>query len=639
MSIDYKKISELELGTPLDNDVIPYVDLVEGKTKKATKEELKGDKGDKGDGATLDAGTTTTGAAGTDASVVNVGSTSEAVFNFTIPRGDKGETGDTGAKVVDVEFSGDNIVFTLDDTSTVTLTDAKIELKGDQGDTGAKIVSGAFVGDDLVFTLDDSSTATVTDAKIDLKGDKGDQGDTGTAATITVDSTETGLPGTDAIVTNEGTTSAAEFKFVIPRGDKGETGDTGDIGIDWQGAWSAGTYEENQAVENNGSSWIATTTTTQEPSGTATDWDLIARKGEDGEGSGDMMAATYDPTEVEGDAFNMDNMAQGTNNKYLSDAELTVVQNTSGTNTGDQTSIVGITGTTAEFNTALTDGSFATGGGTATGTNTGDQDWGDIGGTLSDQTDLQTALDGKEPTITEGTTSEYYRGDKTFQTLDKDAVGLGNVDNTSDATKNTAEATLTNKTITDTTNNVTANGLRTATGTVSVSSATAPTAGQVLTATNGTTATWQDGGGGDSSWELIDTWTHSTDVDEVIFTDLEDYSALLVVSSGLTLASSSSVRAVVSEDNGSTFLTTGQYSTRTGFFSSDFLQATATTDNPFIMQRYLAWNNSTPRMVNGTCSSDAAQTQFIKSENVLDAIKIYSGTNFTGGTIKIYGKS
>lgn len=47
--------------------------------------------------------------------------------------------------------------------------------------------------------------------------------------------------------------------------------------------------------------------------------------------------------------------------------------NLSGTNTGDQTSIVGITGTIAQFNTALTDGSFATGGGTATGTNTGDQ--------------------------------------------------------------------------------------------------------------------------------------------------------------------------------------------------------------------------------------------------------------------------
>lgn len=44
-----------------------------------------------------------------------------------------------------------------------------------------------------------------------------------------------------------------------------------------------------------------------------------------------------------------------------------------GTNSGDQASIVGITGTIAQFNTALTDGDFATGGGSATGTNTGDQ--------------------------------------------------------------------------------------------------------------------------------------------------------------------------------------------------------------------------------------------------------------------------
>lgn len=44
-----------------------------------------------------------------------------------------------------------------------------------------------------------------------------------------------------------------------------------------------------------------------------------------------------------------------------------------GTNSGDQASIVGITGTIAQFNTAITDGDMATGGGTATGSNTGDQ--------------------------------------------------------------------------------------------------------------------------------------------------------------------------------------------------------------------------------------------------------------------------
>jgi hypothetical protein len=40
-----------------------------------------------------------------------------------------------------------------------------------------------------------------------------------------------------------------------------------------------------------------------------------------------------------------------------------------------------------------------------------------------------------EPTIAAGTTAQYWRGDKSWQTLNKAAVGLGNVDNTSDANK------------------------------------------------------------------------------------------------------------------------------------------------------------------------------------------------------------
>lgn len=43
--------------------------------------------------------------------------------------------------------------------------------------------------------------------------------------------------------------------------------------------------------------------------------------------------------------------------------------------------------------------------------------WGSIGGTLSNQTDLQNALNAKEPTIAAGTTGQYWRGDKTWQTL------------------------------------------------------------------------------------------------------------------------------------------------------------------------------------------------------------------------------
>ncbi|MDQ3159097.1 MAG: hypothetical protein M3P98_03130 [bacterium] len=61
---------------------------------------------------------------------------------------------------------------------------------------------------------------------------------------------------------------------------------------------------------------------------------------------------------------------------------------------------------------------------------------------------LQTQLNGKEASIATGTSAQYIRGDKALATLDKAAVGLSNVDNTSDATKNAASVTLTNKTLT-----------------------------------------------------------------------------------------------------------------------------------------------------------------------------------------------
>ena len=56
---------------------------------------------------------------------------------------------------------------------------------------------------------------------------------------------------------------------------------------------------------------------------------------------------------------------------------------------------------------------------------------------------VDTLLTGKENTIPAGTTGQYYRGDKTFQTLDKNAVGLGNVDNISDLNKPISTATQT----------------------------------------------------------------------------------------------------------------------------------------------------------------------------------------------------
>ncbi len=56
---------------------------------------------------------------------------------------------------------------------------------------------------------------------------------------------------------------------------------------------------------------------------------------------------------------------------------------------------------------------------------------------------LQGQMNAREPTISAGTTAQYWRGDKTWQTLNKAAVGLGNVDNTSDLAKPISTATQT----------------------------------------------------------------------------------------------------------------------------------------------------------------------------------------------------
>ncbi len=100
------KISQLASWTPLDTDLIPFVDLSwTPVTKKATRADLKGDNGaawangvdwinwNDGTSATATVWTTTTWAEGSSASVVNSWTTSAAIFDFTIPKGDTGAAG------------------------------------------------------------------------------------------------------------------------------------------------------------------------------------------------------------------------------------------------------------------------------------------------------------------------------------------------------------------------------------------------------------------------------------------------------------------------------------------------------------------------------------------------------------------
>ena len=225
----------------------------------------KGDKGDTGDAATITVGSTSTGAPGTNASVTNSGTSNAAVLNFTIPRGDKGDKGDTGATgspgaaaTISVGTTttgqpGTNASVTNVGTSSAAVLNFTIP-KGAKGDTGATGAPGA-------------------------------TGSPGAAATVSVGTTTTGQPGTNASVTNSGTQSAAVLNFTIPKGAKGDNGSPGSAATIAVGTVT--TLQPNQSayVTNVGTSSAAV-------------FDIGIPKGEQGQagsGSGDMLAADYDP--------------------------------------------------------------------------------------------------------------------------------------------------------------------------------------------------------------------------------------------------------------------------------------------------------------------------------------------------------
>lgn len=104
-----------------------------------------GSAGSAGAAATITVGTTTTGAAGTSASVTNSGTSSAAVFNFTIPQGAAGATGATGA----AGAAGPNTVTT---STTTTITGL---IKG----TGS-VIAQAVAGTDYVTPGSLSAVAT-----------------------------------------------------------------------------------------------------------------------------------------------------------------------------------------------------------------------------------------------------------------------------------------------------------------------------------------------------------------------------------------------------------------------------------------------------------------------------------------------
>lgn len=269
--------------------------------KLALQQNLRGDKGDPGDDGNTIYSNNGTPAAG-------LGTDDDWCIDYSnwnmyrkeagawVLRGNiKGETGAAGA---------DGAVWFTAETDPIAAT-------GQLGDYALNTLSGD------VFRRGSGGWVKAGNLK-GAKGDTGAQGpqgatgpkgDTGTAGSrwhsVTgTPSTSLGVDTDMAVDTATGNWYRKEsgtwsLKGNI-KGPKGDKGDTGDPGVNWRGAWDVATeYAERDGVYYNGSSFVALQASTgQTPPDPATGgdsyWLVVARRGIDGEGAGDMLKADYD---------------------------------------------------------------------------------------------------------------------------------------------------------------------------------------------------------------------------------------------------------------------------------------------------------------------------------------------------------
>lgn len=85
----------MEEGIYLGNISIPVIKGEKGDKGDTGAQGIQGVQGVAGESATITVGDVQTGTPDTQASVVNVGTEQDAIFNFIIPQGRKGDTGTT----------------------------------------------------------------------------------------------------------------------------------------------------------------------------------------------------------------------------------------------------------------------------------------------------------------------------------------------------------------------------------------------------------------------------------------------------------------------------------------------------------------------------------------------------------------
>lgn len=192
-----------------------------------------GTEGVNGEAATIEIGEVTTGEPGSEVEVENVGTEQDAIFNFTIPQGEAGEPGEAGVSPrVSVETipNGHIVVITDEEHPEGQVFTV---LNGADG-TGTTRVGTTTTGEPGT-QASVSNSGTAYNAILDFtipQGPVGPQGPAGQdgAATISIHNTYTVSSDTPASVENVGTAEVASLDFYIPQGPKGDTGDTGPQG-------------------------------------------------------------------------------------------------------------------------------------------------------------------------------------------------------------------------------------------------------------------------------------------------------------------------------------------------------------------------------------------------------------------------
>jgi len=287
-----------------------------------------------------------------------------------------------GSLTMEVEGADASLSLSVLATAPAVLS-VELGTPGAQGDA-ATIAVGT------TTTLAPGSSATVANAgtssaavfnfgipagQTGATGATGATGSPGTAATIAAGTTTTGAPGSSASVTNSGTSGAAVFDFTIPRGDVGATGATGATGPAGPGVAAGGSTGQFLS-KASGASYDTT-------------WSTIV--------PGDRYLTTSSTSLTIGNGTKA--LTVGTGLSYTVTQNVTISFDGSNHMHGEVLAYNAGTGAmSVDVNHHTGSGTYSAWtvnvGGVTPVTSTA---WGTITGTLSAQTDLQTALDAKAP--------------------------------------------------------------------------------------------------------------------------------------------------------------------------------------------------------------------------------------------------